>query len=82
MIMGVIILRILSLEAFTNEAFLQILSLKSQSCSPLRMKQIANSWTYVAEFYCKTMRKDYGHYNDTNLQYFLSSTFFKTWRKV
>ena len=82
MIMVVMILRILNLEAFTNEALLQIFRTKSESCCPLRIKLIKNSWTYVAEFYCKTMTKDYGHYNDTHLQYFFSSTFFKSCRKV
>lgn len=68
MIMVVIILQILNPEAFKNEGLLQIFRSKSQSCSPLRIKLIKNSWTYVAGFYCKTMTKSYGHYNGTNLQ--------------
>ena len=82
MIMVVIILRILNLEAFTTEALLQIFRSKSQSCSPLRIQLIKYSWTYVADFYCKTMTKNYGHYNGTNLPYFLSSTFSKSCRNV
>ena len=37
--------------------------------------------TCVAEFYCKTMGKDCGYYNGTNLQYFSVVHFWKVAEK-